>query len=158
MPRTLIFLIVFALGLAVIAAKKPAAAPAAMASSAASSATMEKELKDADREFAHQLAARGLDGWMDSFADDASAIHEGKTVTGKPALHAYYASIFADKNFSLTWSPTKAEVSKDGTLGYTYGDYQAKEGADISRGMYVTAWRRENGRWKVVLDLGSTAR
>jgi ketosteroid isomerase-like protein len=156
MRRILIFLAVFAVGLIVIAAKKPAAS-AAMASSAASSATMEKELKDADREFARQLATRGLDGWMGSFADDASTIHEGKTVTGKPALHAYYASIFADKNFSLTWSPTRAEVSKDGTLGYTYGDYEAKEGADISRGMYVTAWRRERGRWKVVLDLGSAA-
>ncbi|HWF02326.1 MAG TPA: hypothetical protein VHA06_01495 [Candidatus Angelobacter sp.] len=42
MRRTLIFLIVFALGLSVIAAKKPAAASASMASSTASSATMEK--------------------------------------------------------------------------------------------------------------------
>jgi ketosteroid isomerase-like protein len=153
MRRILIFLTVIMLSLAGHAAKKPAASSAAMASST----TMEKELQDADREFARQLATRGLDGWMDSFADDASAIHDGKTVTGKPALHAYYASIFADKNFSLTWSPTKAEVSKEGTLGYTYGDYEAKEGANISRGMYVTAWRRENGRWKVVLDLGSAA-
>ena len=58
----------------------------------------------------------------------------------------------------LPGRPPKQKFSKDGTLGYTYGDYEAKEGVSISRGMYVTAWRRENGRWKVVLDLGSAAR
>jgi ketosteroid isomerase-like protein len=94
---------------------------------------------------------------MDFLAEDASIIHDGQTVTGKDALRAFYQPIFDNKDFNLTWSPTHAEASTDGTLGYTYGEYQAKSGTTISRGIYTTVWRKIGGRWKVVLDLGSAA-
>ncbi|MBZ5507382.1 MAG: nuclear transport factor 2 family protein [Acidobacteriia bacterium] len=136
-------------------AQKPTTAPL---SPAARAAIWEQELRDADLEFAKQTAARRLDGWMDSFADDASIIHDGKTVTGKQALRAYYEPVFANKDFSLRWTPARAEAAKDGTLGYTFGDYEALRGTSVSRGMYATVWRRINGQWKVVLDLGSAAR
>lgn len=120
--------------------------------------SLQKELRQADLDFAQQTAARRLEGWMDFFAEDASIIHDGQTVTGKDALRAYYQPVFANKDFSLTWSPIHAEASRDGTLGYTFGEYEAKSGTTISHGMYTTVWRKIDGRWKVVLDLGSTAR
>src|SRR6266849_8634881 len=119
---------------------------------------LEKQLRDADLEFAEQTHERRLEGWMDFFADDASVIHEGKVTSGKQALRAFYAPIFANQDFSLSWTPIKAEASTDGTLGYTYGDYEAKSGGQTSHGIYTTTWRRINGRWKVVLDLGSAQR
>ena len=160
MRRTFVFLAVILLSVAAISMKKPIATAPTQSGGAAAlePSALEKQLRDADLAFAKQTAARGLEGWMDFFADDASTIHDGKTVTGKPALRAYYAPVFANKDFSLTWTPSRAEAAKDGTLGYTYGDYEAKNGAAVSRGVYVTVWRRENGRWKVVLDLGSAAR
>ena len=121
-------------------------------------ASLQKALRQADLDFARQTAARRLDGWMDFFADDASIIHDGQTVTGKDAVRAYYQPVFANKDFSLTWSPTHAEASTDGTLGYTYGEYEARNGTAISRGIYTTVWRKIDGRWKVVLDLGSATR
>jgi ketosteroid isomerase-like protein len=122
------------------------------------SASLEKELRDADLDFARQTAARRLEGWMDFFADDASIIHDSQTVTGKDALRAFYQPVFANKDFSLTWSPNHAETSKDGTLGYTFGEYEVRNGTAISHGTYTTVWRKIDGRWKVVLDLGSSAR
>jgi ketosteroid isomerase-like protein len=119
--------------------------------------SLQAEIRQADIDFCKQTAARGLQGWMDFFAANAATIHEGKTVTGKEDLRKYYEPVFADPSFSLSWTPTRAEASQDGTLGYTYGDYEAKRGANVSHGMYVTVWRRENGRWKVALDLGSAA-
>ena len=121
-------------------------------------AALEKELRDADLDFARQTAARRLEGWMGFFADDASIIHDGQTVTGKDALRAFYQPIFANKDFNLTWSTTYAEASADGTLGYTYGQYEARSSMGISYGIYTTVWRKVDGRWKVVLDLGSSAR
>ena len=121
-------------------------------------ASLEKALRQADLDFARQTAARRLAGWMDFFADDASIIHDGQTVTGKDALRAFYQPVFANRDFTLTWSPNHAEASKDGTLGYTYGEYEARNGTSISRGIYTTVWRKVGGRWKVVLDLGSAAR
>jgi len=72
-------------------------------------------------------------------------------------LRAFYQPVFANKDFNLTWSPNDAEASKDGTLAYTFGQYEARNGKAISRGIYTTVWRKVEGRWKVVLDLGSTA-
>ncbi len=119
---------------------------------------LEKQLRDADLEFARQTREHRLEGWMDFFADDASVIHEGKVTSGQQALRAFYEPIFANQDFALTWTPTKAEASKDGSLGYTYGDYEAKSSGQTSHGVYATTWRRVNGRWKVVLDLGSAQR
>ena len=153
MRRVLFLILVFALAAAIIAAARSASTMAA----SAGSARLEQELKDADLKFARETKARRLEGWMDSFADDASTISNGKVITGKAALREYYKKVFADNDFTLTWQPTKAEDAKDSTLGYTYGDYEAKEGVSISHGMYATVWRRDHGQWKVVLDMGSSA-
>src|SRR6478735_719645 len=64
---------------------------------------LEKELRQADLDFAKQTADRRLEGWMSFFADDASIIHDGQTVTGKDALRAFYQPVFANKDFTLTW-------------------------------------------------------
>ncbi len=117
----------------------------------------EQQLLAADIEFCKQTAARRLDGWMDAFAPDAAVMHDGMTVNGTQALRQYYEPVFANKEFTLTWTPTKAEASKDGTVGYTYGTYEAKRGDHVSHGMYLTIWRKVNGKWKVVMDTGSAA-
>ena len=133
--------------------------PAAAAQSANSrQAALEQQLRDADLEFCRQTAARRLDGWMDFFADDASILQNGKTVSGKADLRKHYEPMFANKDFTLTWTPVHAEAAKDGSLGYTYGTYEARTGSDVSRGMYLTIWRRMNGKWKVVMDTGSAPR
>jgi ketosteroid isomerase-like protein len=119
---------------------------------------VEKELRDRDLEFSKETGSRRLDGWMDFFAEDSAIIRDGKVISGKQSIRETYAKIFANADFSLSWTPTKVEVSKDGTLGYTYGDFEAKSGQQTSRGMYVTTWRKENGKWMVVLDLGSEPR
>lgn len=112
---------------------------------------------NADLEFCKQTAARRLDGWMEAFAADAAVMHDGTTVSGTEALRKYYEPVFGTQDFTLTWTPTKAEASQDGTAGYTYGTYEAKRGDRVSHGMYLTIWRKIDGRWKVVMDTGSPA-
>ena len=159
MNRVHWFLAVVALcSVALLSQKAASPQSSAAASGAMGPAALEKQLRDADLEFAKQTAARRLEGWMDFFADNASIIHDGATVTGKQALRAYYEPVFANKDFNLSWTPTHAEAANDGTLGYTYGDYEAKTASGVSRGIYATVWRREGGRWKVVLDMGSATR
>ena len=155
MRRLFIFLLMFSLAVTTGVAQKPTSRPL---SPAAQASIWEQELRDADLDFARQTAARRLEGWMDFFAEDASIIHDGQTVTGKTSLRTFYQPVFANKDFSLTWSPTHAEASRDGTLGYTFGEYEARNGATSSRGTYTTVWRKIDGRWKVVLDLGSAVR
>lgn len=134
-------------------AQSPAPSPRAKTSQQDS---VEKQLRDADLAFAKATAERRLEGWMEYFAVDAAILHDGKTITGTQSLRAYYEPLFADRDFTLSWTPTKAEASKDGTMGYTYGDYEAKSGGKTSRGMYLTIWRKEAGKWKVIMDTGSS--
>jgi len=56
-----------------------------------------------------------------------------------------------------TWQPTFADVSRSGDLGYSYGTYELRS-TDAARaltgkGNYLRFWRRQNGVWKVLLDL-----
>ncbi len=141
------------LALTSVFAQDPAPTPRAKTSQQDS---FEKQLRDVDLAFAKATAERRLDGWMEYFAADAAVLHDGKTITGTESLRAYYEPIFADKDFNLSWTPTKAEASKDGTMGYTYGDYEDKRGSKTSRGMYLTIWRKEAGKWKVIMDTGSS--
>jgi ketosteroid isomerase-like protein len=118
--------------------------------------SFEKQVRDADLAFAKATAERRLDGFMEYFAADAAILQDGKTITGTQSLRAFYEPLFANKDFFLSWTPTKAEASKDGTLGYTYGDYEARRGEKTSRGTYLTVWRKEAGKWKVIMDTGSS--
>jgi ketosteroid isomerase-like protein len=56
---------------------------------------------------------------------------------------------------TYTWAPIRADVSSDGTTGYTYGYSElripatATAPARVSLGKYIAAWRRSGGTWKV---------
>ena len=116
---------------------------------------------EADRQFDRDTAARGLDGWMAHFSDDAQVNTHKGVVKGKAALREHYSGMFAQRDFSIRWKPTFAEASKDGTMGYTFGEAQTKwtspEGKAESRpGRYVTVWRKQaDGGWKVATDIGN---
>ncbi len=62
---------------------------------------------------------------------------------------------------SLTWEPAYAEISADGTLGYTTGPWTfeggERTGNNRTHGHFVTIWKiQTDGAWKVVLDIGNT--
>lgn len=115
----------------------------------------------ADRDFAQATAARGVDGWVSYFAADGVQFRPGGTVSGHAEIRELMTPAFADPNFSLTWAPVSAEVSRGGDLGYTIGRYEARRlGPDghetVSTGSYVTIWRKQpDGGWRVVLDIGN---
>ncbi len=118
-------------------------------------------LMQADRDFDQATAQKGLEGWMSFFADDARLNQRGGPIEGKAAVRAFYAKMFSRKNFSIRWKPLHAEASKDGSLGYTFGEAQIsweEPNGETRRadGRYVTVWRRQaDGAYKVVTDLGN---
>lgn len=139
-------------------------AAAALALSACSrvpdGAAARAAIRDADIAFAKATAARGVDGWVDYFADSGVQVIPGRNVIGKAAIHELMAPSLGDTARTLTWAPTSAEVSASGDLGYTIGRWErtgrTKDSTHVSRGSYVTIWRKQtDGAWKVVLDVGN---
>ena len=117
-------------------------------------------LLEADKAFDRDTAARGLDGWMDWFAEDAR-IETGKDVlVGKTALRESYSRMFAGREFHIHWWPVQAQISDDGTLGFTFGratiSWRDEKGEVQKReSRYTTLWRRQkDGGYKVVFDMG----
>jgi len=122
---------------------------------------LEAELMEADRAFNVATAESGADGWASFFAEDGAIVQSGVgEIRGRSAIHASMVPYFA-AGARLSWDPLRAEVSGDGTLGYTIGEYRSESvGPDgesvIGRGLYVSVWRRQgDGSWRVVMDLGN---
>jgi ketosteroid isomerase-like protein len=67
-----------------------------------------------------------------------------------------FLSRLSDTSYTLSWRPTKGEISKSGDLGFTYGIYELKMKDSVYKGTYVSIWKKQNdGSWKFVLDAGT---
>ncbi len=77
----------------------------------------------------------------------------------QPAPVAADAGIAAlPETLKLTWEPSFAEIAASGDLGWTTGPYHAHRDGDtttVRHGHYVSVWRRDGDRWRLVIDGGS---
>ena len=125
------------------------------------SVAVDQSLMEADRAFDRDTAARGLDGWMSWFADDAQLNHRSGVIRGRSSLREHYGKSIGQPGFSLRWEPLYAEAARDGSLGYTFGKAEAttrKADGTVEKrpANYLTVWRRmPDGKWRVVTDLGN---
>jgi ketosteroid isomerase-like protein len=123
----------------------------------------EAELMQADREFSRAVAARGMDGWLDAFADDGVSLPADVPILrGHSAIGSQMMGLFADPTNHLKWAPSEASVSATGDLGYTMGHAtigkvdRAGHEVVVSKMKYVTIWKRQSdGRWKVAVNVGT---
>jgi ketosteroid isomerase-like protein len=124
-------------------------------------APTEASLMQADRDFATETHARGIDGWMSFYARDAIRIrYRGNMVKGYSAVREFDSPGISDTTSTLNWEPTDAFVFSGGEIGSTAGRYwvvsrkTGEKGNEMGHGRYVTMWRRDAGRWLVIMDTG----
>ena len=121
----------------------------------------ENSLMQADRDFAVATHGRGIDGWMSFYAPDAIRIrYRGNMIKGFDEIRKFDLPNISDTTSVLNWEPTDAYVFNGGSIGSTTGKYSvvsrraADTGKELGSGRYVTMWRREGGRWLVIMDTG----
>jgi ketosteroid isomerase-like protein len=121
----------------------------------------ENSLLQADRDFAVATHARGIDGWMSFYAPDAIRIrYRGNIIRGFDEIRKFDLPNISDTTSILNWEPTDAYVFNGGSIGSTTGKYSvvsrraADTGKELGNGHYVTMWRRDGGRWLVIMDTG----
>ncbi len=126
---------------------------------------LEKEkqaLMNADIEFSKLSGEKGMnEAFFTCLAKDGVLLRPNSLpIEGIEAIKERLSKS-SDDNFTLTWKPTFAEVSKSGDLGYTYGIYEFNTTDQnniplIAKGTYITIWKKQiDGTWKVVLDTGN---
>jgi ketosteroid isomerase-like protein len=124
-----------------------------------SSNDAKSEILAADKAFCAKSVKDGAQAAFVEFcAGDAKLLSSPKQ--GRSAVLEAFRDL--PKTASLTWDTAFVDVAASGDLGYTWGRYtllvpSAKLGRPpfVRKGTYATIWRKESGRWKVVLDGGN---
>jgi ketosteroid isomerase-like protein len=119
-----------------------------------------RAIRIADLELSKAVADRSLQTFVSLVDEDAVFFGKG-VARGKNAVSKAWLPFFTDRSLFLKWHPTQVEISSSGDLGYSIGDYE-RIGKDASGnpatviGNYVSIWRKQrDGRWKIVLDIGT---
>jgi ketosteroid isomerase-like protein len=110
------------------------------------------ELLAADRAFAAASAASNVvDALPAMLTPDALFVFGPQYLVGAAAVHDALAANPANLATVQRWDPVRADVSSDGTVGYTSGyiELLLPSGAVVP-GKYLAFWRRDAaGVWKV---------
>ena len=109
-------------------------------------------LVDAEKTFAKVSGEHGIrTAFLQYLSEDAILFRPG------PVKGRRYFMEKETVEGSLAWTPTYAEVSAGGDLGFTTGPFEYKGPDRDMSGHYVSVWRKgSNGAWQVILDLGIT--
>ncbi len=131
--------------------------------SAESSQRTQQELKEEIRQQEHafqkMLKEQGAAQAFSTFAANDATIkrQNDSLIIGKAAIKNYYSAPLY-QNALAEWEPDLIDVSTDGTLAYTFGEYQwhftdSIGNTNTYRGVFHTVWKRmEDGSWKYVWD------
>ncbi len=139
----------------------------AMLSPVLAHAGAKEDILAADKAFSELSVAKGSNAAFLAFmADDARIFGTGneQPIYGKAvAAKRFQTSGNGDpKSNILSWAPDHADVSGDGTLGYSDGHWLFEGAPDAKgnklhlTGHYVTVWRKTDGGWKFIADMGTT--
>jgi ketosteroid isomerase-like protein len=114
------------------------------------------EVLETDRAFARHAAALGAQAAFVEFAaPDALMFRTGVgPVRGRAAI----ADVFAGTTAQPVWAPEGGDIAASGDLAWTWGYFtwtprDPKDGKPFT-GNYVSVWKRIDGRWRWVVDLG----
>jgi ketosteroid isomerase-like protein len=111
------------------------------------------DLLDVERKFSQVSAELGARESLLLFAarDIRLFRNDQFPFVGKAAA----ANALALMTAEWTWTPSFADVSVSGDLGYTYGTYELREKASAvsEKGNYARVWKRVLGDWKLVVDV-----
>ena len=117
------------------------------------------EIHNSEKAFEQMAAQKGIAEAFCFFADSNAVIMRQKDalIKGKEKIRQYYSASFYSRA-SVTWSPDFIAASKNGDMGYTYGNYlwQIKDSSGKLtklKGIFHTVWKKQkDGSWKYVWD------
>lgn len=118
---------------------------------------------EADVAFARMSMERGIGAAFEFFTTPES-VHLPAAGPVDRGNQAIAEAMSGPPGATLNWRPESAEVATSGDFGFTYGTYEYRipnpQGAPlVNTGRYLTVWRRRNdGAWKVAVDIGNVVR
>ena len=75
-------------------------------------------------------------------------------LAGKENMLAAFQEVVDTDDYEMSWKPTKAVVSASNDMAYAYGTLELKlPGSEPVAGKYVVVWVKENGEWRLAIDI-----
>lgn len=120
---------------------------------------IKQEVLATEKEFEALVAKSGVAEGFYQFADSNAIIkrRDDSLIIGKEDIRTYYAAKHLD-SVQVTWTADYVDVSGDGELAWTYGQYKWIVPADSGKtetytGIFHTVWKKQSdGTWKYVWD------
>jgi ketosteroid isomerase-like protein len=115
-------------------------------------------IRDASANWAAAYKAKDWAAAAAFFAPDGTFFLENREpVVGPAAIQASTEADWAEMpNASLSWAVDNVIVSASGDLAYETGSYSFSNEAERDSGKYITVWRKIDGQWKVIGDMGGS--
>jgi uncharacterized protein (TIGR02246 family) len=116
------------------------------------------------QQWLEHVTARDLEALTSLIADDAVFFDVGEpTKEGLAAIRADVESNWGENpDFTVTWSTTSVDVASSGDLAWERGSWEFDpDGAGEAEGdygEYVTVYRKIDGAWKAVADIGHSTK
>jgi len=104
-------------------------------------------LLERDRNYAAAVLSRGFAKSYAAYAARAVRLYRANNLPfiGRDAAIEQLSKTTGE----VKWTPIGGDVSSAGDLGYTHGTYEAGD----ERGSYVRIWKKQNGLWRIVMDV-----
>ena len=124
---------------------------------------VEQALRDLDAQWAKAAAAKDVDKTISYYSSDAIVLPPNEAAVSTPdGIRKAWQGMFAMAGMSITWKPTRVEVSKSGDMACVTGTYEftmsdASGKAQNDHGKYLEVWeKRADGSWKCGADMWSS--
>lgn len=113
-------------------------------------------MMEADLAMSHLATKEGLYKALLHYAGDSVIIPRAGTLPQIGKTEVAKNWLTKPDFTTLTWKPIKAEASKAGDMGYSFG-YATFVGKDtVTYSNYCTIWKKQkDGEWKIVYDGGN---
>jgi ketosteroid isomerase-like protein len=110
-----------------------------------------------EREWSARFAADDVDWIVDLHAANARQLPpNAEAVVGAEALRATWEGMATTEGFSATWESSEVHVSDAGDMAYDLGTGTiTTPDGQATPFKYVVVWVKENGEWKVAVDIFS---
>lgn len=127
-------------------------------------AAAENEIREISKDWLNMARSHDIDGMVDLFAEDGIAYRpNSEPLVGHEAIKQH---LMKEKESNpkevANWSTEKVDVAASGDLAVEYGKYSSTnagpDGKGSDNGNYITVFRKIDGKWKVVADIGSSSK
>ena len=124
----------------------------------ADTAAEEQIIRQVSQQWVGAVATKDPAATVQFYTDDSVLLPQGAPLAeGHDAIAKVWRGYFDLPDFSLTFGPTKINVSLSGDMAYEIGTYalgfRGDKGPVQEKGKYVVVWRKVGGTWKAAADI-----